>query len=195
MIHNESEYKETLKRLQEGQERLASQERELSGMGLGPNEIKRVIDPVRSFQDDLAQEVQLYERAKNRDFDEIVNLESLGKSLVYFRIAKGLSQADMARSLEIDPSQVSRDERNEYFGITIERLEKTLRALGVTLRSRVDFGATVLDDSEAPIHVDSPRWPTGQTNPFTAITIFRAASIRQVEEDQVILEPEVEAGA
>jgi hypothetical protein len=35
-------------------------------------------------------------------------------------------------------SQVSRDERNEYHGITVERVSRILDALGVQLTSRFD---------------------------------------------------------
>jgi hypothetical protein len=36
---------------------------------------------------------------------------------------------------------VSRDERNEYFGITLERAEKVLDALKVHLRTKVEIDA------------------------------------------------------
>lgn len=38
---------------------------------------------------------------------------------------------------EVDEKQVSRDERNEYFGITLERAAKILDALHVRLRTQV----------------------------------------------------------
>jgi transcriptional regulator with XRE-family HTH domain len=37
------------------------------------------------------------------------------------RIAQGISQRERARRLDVHETQVSRDERNEYFGITLER--------------------------------------------------------------------------
>jgi transcriptional regulator with XRE-family HTH domain len=41
----------------------------------------------------------------------------------------------MADQLGVHVSQVSRDERNEYHGITVERASRVLDALGVQLRS------------------------------------------------------------
>jgi len=35
-------------------------------------------------------------------------------------------------------AQVSRDERNEYHGASIEKVQKVLEALGVTLKSEVE---------------------------------------------------------
>jgi len=44
---------------------------------------------------------------------------------------------ELARRLGLRESQVSQDERNEYFGITLERAIKILDVLNVRLRTRV----------------------------------------------------------
>lgn len=44
----------------------------------------------------------------------------------------------LAGRLDVHESQVSRDERNEYFGITLERTIKILDALKVRLRTKVE---------------------------------------------------------
>ena len=51
----------------------------------------------------------------------------------------GISQRELARRLGVHESQVSRDERNEYFGITLERAVKVLDALNVRLRTKVEI--------------------------------------------------------
>jgi transcriptional regulator with XRE-family HTH domain len=61
------------------------------------------------------------------------DFRGLGHLLVSLRIAKGISQRELARRLYIHESQVSRDERNEYFGITLERAIRVLDALNVRL--------------------------------------------------------------
>jgi len=58
--------------------------------------------------------------------------------LVALRIAQGVSQRELAKRLEVHESQVSRDERNEYFGITLERAIKILDGLNVRLRTKVE---------------------------------------------------------
>ena len=58
--------------------------------------------------------------------------------LISARIAQGMSQRELARRLEVHESQVSRDERNEYFGITLERAVKILDALNVRLHTKVE---------------------------------------------------------
>ncbi len=58
--------------------------------------------------------------------------------LIAVRIAQGISQRELARRLEVHESQISRDERNEYFGITLERAIKVLDALNVRLHTKVE---------------------------------------------------------
>ena len=43
-------------------------------------------------------------------------LTAIGRLLTALRIAGGLAQRELAQRLGVDESQVSRDERNEYFG-------------------------------------------------------------------------------
>lgn len=48
-----------------------------------------------------------------------------------------MSQKELADRLGVSEAQVSRDERNEYHGITVERVRRILDALGVTTDLRV----------------------------------------------------------
>ena len=81
--------------------------------------------------------MQTYERLKRAKFDELRNLEGLGQLLVGLRIATGLTQRQLADRLGVHESQVSRDERNEYFGVTVDRVNHILEALGVELKTTV----------------------------------------------------------
>lgn len=138
MIRNEKEYREAVERIRQEKGRLARQEAELKMMGLGPAEIKRALDPMRSFHQQLEEEVASYERLKRGEFDEVLNLRGLGQLLVSLRIARGLTQRQLAEKLGVHETQVSRDERNEYHGITLERAARILEVLGVEVRSRVE---------------------------------------------------------
>jgi DNA-binding XRE family transcriptional regulator len=138
MIRSEKEYREAVERIRQEKDRLAQQEAELKAMGLRPEEIKRALDPMRSFHQQLEEEVASYERLKRGEFDEIENFRGLGQLLVSLRIAQGLTQRQLAERLGVHETQVSRDERNEYHGITLERAAKILEALGVEIRSRVE---------------------------------------------------------
>jgi ribosome-binding protein aMBF1 (putative translation factor) len=139
MIRNENEYKEAVARLEEERSRLTDHRARLKEAGLADEEIKRVIDPMESFHLQLMEEVESYERLKRKEFEELHNLRGLGHLLISLRIAQGISQRELARRLDVHESQVSRDERNEYFGITLERAVKILDALNVQLRTKVEI--------------------------------------------------------
>ena len=139
MIRNETEYQEAFARLTQERQRLSEHRARLREAGLAENEIKRVIDPMESFHLQLHEEVEGYERLKRGEFPELDNLRGLGHLLIAVRIAQGVSQRELARRLGVHESQISRDERNEYFGITLERAVKVLDALNVRLRTRVEL--------------------------------------------------------
>jgi DNA-binding XRE family transcriptional regulator len=136
VIRNEPEYQEASKRLNEETKRLEQHRGRLKEAGLDDIEIKRVIDPLVSFHLQLREEVDAYERLQRGEFEELDNLRGLGHLLITSRIAQGLTQRELARRLGVHETQVSRDERNESFGITLERTMKVLDALNVRLRSR-----------------------------------------------------------
>ena len=126
MIRSETEYQEASVRLTEERQRLAEHRARLKEAGLKKDEIKRVIDPMESFHLQLQEEVESYERLKRGEFEDLDKLRELGHLLISLRIAQGISQRDLAKRLNVHESQVSRDERNEYFGVTLERATKIL---------------------------------------------------------------------
>jgi len=138
MIRNECEYHEGMTRLKEERGRLDAQRKQLEADGLTPEQIKRASDPMESFHLQLAEELASYERLKRGEFDEIYNLVGIGRLLIGLRIAQGFSQRALAERLGVNESQVSRDERNEYHGITLERANRILNALQAELRTTVN---------------------------------------------------------
>lgn len=139
MIRNEVEYQVASGRLTGERTRLAEHRARLREAGLSDVELKRVMDPMESFCLQLEEEVESYERLKRGEFNDLDNLRGLGHLLIATRIAQGISQRELARKLAVHESQVSRDERNEYFGITLERAVKILDALNVRLHTRVEL--------------------------------------------------------
>ncbi len=137
MIRTESEYQECLKRLEQDRIFIAKQKKALTDSGLSKSEMERALEPALSFHEQLAEEAHWYERIKRREFGTIQNLSGLGQWLIALRIANGLTQAELAKRLGVSESQVSRDERNEYHGITLERSQRILDALGEQVISQV----------------------------------------------------------
>ena len=139
MIRNETEYQEAATRLTDERNRLADHRARLKKAGLSKEEIKRGVDPMESFHLQLEEEVESYERLKRGEFDDLDNLRGLGQLLISLRISQGVSQRELAKRLKVHESQVSRDERNEYFGITLERAAKILDALNARLHTTVEI--------------------------------------------------------
>ncbi|MCC7389452.1 MAG: helix-turn-helix transcriptional regulator [Phycisphaerales bacterium] len=138
MIRNETEYQEATKRIDEEKARLAQYTAAWREKGYGPDEIAALKEPMESFHLQLVEEVQSYERLKRGQIEEFENLHGLGQVLIGLRIARGMTQRELARRLGVDETMVSRDERNEYHGITVDRARRIVDAMGVRLMTRVE---------------------------------------------------------
>jgi DNA-directed RNA polymerase specialized sigma subunit len=138
VIRNEREYKEALSRLEKDREVVEAQRRALAGSELSEEEVERALGPMLSFHAQLEEEVEWYERVRRREFAVFHDVRDIGRTLIALRIANGLSQRELAERLGVSEAQVSRDERNEYHGITIERAQRVLEAMGESLRIHVE---------------------------------------------------------
>lgn len=149
MIRTDSEYQAAVARVAEEKKRIAQQKKELKQLGLAPAELKRALDPIRSFHLQLVEEIHDYERLRRGAIGQVDDLRGLGRMLVRSRIAKGLSQRELAQKLEVHESQISRDERNEYHGITLERASRILEALGIEIEIRCSMANSKRGKREA----------------------------------------------
>jgi DNA-directed RNA polymerase specialized sigma subunit len=140
MIRTQAEYELARKRLADDVSIMAEQQKRLAELGLGQEEVARAMEPAQSFHAQLAEEVEAYDRMKRGDLDPISDLQEIGRILIGLRIAQGLTQRQLAERLNVSESQVSRDERNDYHGITVERAQRIIDALrgSVTLQAQVE---------------------------------------------------------
>ena len=137
MIRNEREYKEVVRRLKQDKEVIQKQKISLESINLQPEEISRALEPMLSLHQQLVEEVEWYERVKRKDLDTIKSLDEVGRLLIALRIASGLTQKDLAKCLSVTEAQVSRDERNEYHGISLERAQKIIRIFGAHFEAKI----------------------------------------------------------
>lgn len=135
MIRSEREYKQTVKLLDKEKAQLAEYKKHLESEGLSADKIKRLLAPFKSTAAELSEQIAEYERIKRGDLGNYTNLHGIGRMLIAVRIALGLSQRQFAKRLDVHPTQVCRDERNEYHGITIERAAAILDAFNLELDS------------------------------------------------------------
>lgn len=137
MIRSEQEYRKALTRLEQDRAVLEEQKAELEKLGIQGEELTRALQPIQSFREQLREEVEMYERMKRGDLGALRNLTSIGRWLIGVRIAKGLTQQQLAERLGVAPSQVSRDETNDYHGISVDRAQRILETLGVRFEAHL----------------------------------------------------------
>jgi ribosome-binding protein aMBF1 (putative translation factor) len=146
MIRTEAEYKNAQEKLDQEQETLQRQREQLEEMDLSEEEVERALEPMISFRDQLREEIETYEQMRRGDLSALNDLRSIGRWLIGARVAKGWSLSQLADKLDVSVQQVSRDEQNEYEGITTRRAQCILDALGV--RFRLEVEEPVLGDED-----------------------------------------------
>ena len=138
MIRTDAEYRRALQRLAQEDETLRAQREHLASLDLSDEEVERAMQPLLSFRAQPAEEVEAYTQMKRGDLGPLQSLTAIGRWLVGARIARGLSQAALAERLGVHESQVSRDERNDYRGVTAERAQRILEALDVRFTAEAE---------------------------------------------------------
>ena len=148
MIRSEAEYQEALRRLEQDRRVAAAQRDALVAAGLSSAEVERAMGPLHSFQAQLEEEIAWYEEVRRRSFPVIRRLTEIGRLLIALRISNCLSQRELAERLGVSESVVSRDERNEYHGITVERAQRILDALHASVVARVEESSSPVPERE-----------------------------------------------
>jgi hypothetical protein len=101
-------------------------------------EVGRALEPLISFRDQLREEIETYDRMRRGDLSILSDLQSIGRWLIGAHIAKGWSLSRLADELGVSVQQGSRDEQNEYHGITTRRAQRILHALGIRFRLEIE---------------------------------------------------------
>ena len=137
-IRSEAEFEDAVRRLAQARDIERQQRLELAEMGLAPEQIEGVLQPGRVFHAQLEDEIAWYERARSRIFPSVTRLSDIGPLLIALRIGNRWSQRDLATRLGVSDAAVSRDENNEYHGITLERAQRILDTLGASIKLEVE---------------------------------------------------------
>ena len=143
MIRNEHEYQEALRRFKKDHEVNEQQRQAFASAGLSPEQVDTAMEPLLSFQAQLSEEITWYENVRRQNFTPTKRLTDMGRLLIALRIARGLTQRELAERLGVSEAAVSRDERNEYHGITLERAQRILDALHASVVTTVEELAPV----------------------------------------------------
>lgn len=151
LIKTDREYRDALEQIASQKAQFAATEIELAAKGYTPEQVVKLLEPMRTFHMGLVEETEYYERLKRGDIGAVQGIGALGKLLISLRIAAGITQRELARRMDVHESQVSRDEYGEYHGITLGRAESIARVLGFAVECRArlrtpDAAVSEVDD-------------------------------------------------
>lgn len=143
MIKNESAYQKAVEKLKQDKEFISSEKKRFEDMGLTSEQTKMAIEPLISFHEQLKAEVEYYEKIKRGSFNPIYKFTDIGKTLIAYRIYLSMTQAELANKLGVSESQVSRDERHEYYGATTDKIESVMEAMGMKAIINIEIDGAI----------------------------------------------------
>lgn len=152
MIKKPIEYTSTLVRIDSVNKHIDEQILILKEMNLSNSEIKRVIDPFSTVVAQLQEEVDEYDRLIAGDIQTLNKLPT-GKLLIGFRIYLNISQREFANRIGVCETQVSRHERNEYRGISINRIAEIVEIFKYEIKLTIE--PTISAESFGPREEES----------------------------------------
>jgi transcriptional regulator with XRE-family HTH domain/Zn-dependent peptidase ImmA (M78 family) len=142
MIKNQLQYKVSKSQLTKFEEAiLTSEQRTEVPDGTHPIMWKAQIDALKSQAATLRRELKEYEELTSGQVSdiEIKSLQDFPIGLIKARIAKGLTQKDLASLCGVKPQQIQRWEDEEYYKAKFEQLIKVAQALEVSVTERISF--------------------------------------------------------
>ena len=84
---------------------------------------------IRQLEDELREYVEL--KSGVLSLPQVERLSQIAPFIARIRIAKGVSQAELARRLGVSKQVISRYEESDYQTVAIARLEEILDAIGI----------------------------------------------------------------
>jgi HTH-type transcriptional regulator/antitoxin HigA len=128
MIKTDAQKKRTEAQMQGFRDALARTKKEMSG--------KRLAAVAGSYQGMLEQldgELREYEDLKmgKLNLPDVERLDHVAPFITRIRIAKGISQTELARRLGVSKQVISRYEESDYQTVAIARLQEILNAVGI----------------------------------------------------------------
>lgn len=139
MIKNERQYRITRARIDEFRKTLERLEAAARTSTRHPRLRQAEIDATRSQVETMEQEVHAYDELKSgtRTVLAYASLEDLPRALIEARIARGLTQEQLAERLGLDRQKISDYEKTDYQSTSFSRMLEVARALDITVREEV----------------------------------------------------------
>jgi HTH-type transcriptional regulator/antitoxin HigA len=128
MIKSDAQRERTAVQIEGFRQALTTAEREMTG--------KRAVAIRGSYEGmirQLEEEIREYDHLKSGDLTlpNVERLDQIAPLIAKMRIAKGVSQTELAKRLGVSKQVVSRYEESEYQSVAISRLQEILDAIGI----------------------------------------------------------------
>jgi DNA-binding Xre family transcriptional regulator len=131
MMKTDKELEAAKKQLSKLKELYETQLAELKGKGLSETQAKDSLSSSWTYAMQCQEEIDLYEKLKRGELPPAEEFSSRGRYFVAARIARGMTQRELAEKLGTKESAVSRDERNEYHGISMDKMDRLAAVLNL----------------------------------------------------------------
>lgn len=132
MITNERQYRITKARLSDFHKAVKAYELDEATKRIGSSVLaKAELEALKSEAEILSEQIQEYDDLKSGAVTILraENLDELPSILIRARIARGLSQRQLADKLNLKEQQIQRYESDQYASASLRRLTEVARAL------------------------------------------------------------------
>ena len=139
MITNERQYRITRNKVKSFERALAEFDANAAQRAeVHPRLVQAEREAMEAQLASLREELEEYERLKSVGVSAIAvtSIDELAEGLIKARIARGLSQRELAQRLELKAQQIQRYEAERYASASYQRLCEVAHALGVGSKTR-----------------------------------------------------------
>lgn len=137
MIKNERQYRITRARADEMRAAVADLTAASIPEGLDPAMRELQLEALRGMLADLEGELAAFDALKHAELIPVSDIRDLPEALIRARIARGLTQRELAERLGVAEQQIQRYEASGYEGVSFSRLVGVAEALDTTVRSDI----------------------------------------------------------
>lgn len=153
MITNERQYKITRAQLEKLRNAIKSFDMKEAIKRIKNKKLAEAqLEALKSELENLSMQIVDYETLKGGRIETLIasTLEELSNILIRARIAKGLTQKELAESMGLKEQQIQRYEAEEYASANLNRLTEVANALGMNIREIAE-----LRSSDEPIEFEN----------------------------------------
>lgn len=142
MIKNERQYRITRSRADQTRTAISELADAPLPEGLDPGMRQMQLEALHSTLADLVGELAEYQALHDTTLIEAAELDQLPVALIRARIARGLTQRQLAERIGLPEQAIQRYEAADYAGVSFARLVEIAHALEVTVHSDVRLSQT-----------------------------------------------------